>query len=365
MRGVWLYLKKFLSCCTAQKSTDAGDPDKNQIQKAKNPSSGCSSSVSNLRNVLVTNGDEQAIDYPSCFSSRSLGSSKFINTMKFEGNAGSSDRFKGLLSGASSSDLLTGRSSSERFDVVGSDICGFGALSCRKCHQRVRDLDAFEAHYLTNHSVIKLLAGNFSRTTVELICNTAYSHKLGKAKNISAILKVQNLQRVVAEFEDYRELLKIRANKLSKKNHSRCMADGNELLGFHGTTLSCSLGLSNGSSNLCFSDRCGVCEILRHGFASKTRSDGIQGVLTASTSSTALECIEMDQERSRGALKALVLCRVIAGRVHKPMQKFEDPLGFSEFDSLALKMGSNSRIEELYLLSTKALLPCFVIIFKP
>lgn len=217
--------------------------------------------------------------------------------------------------------------------------------------------------------VIRLLEGDFSRTTVELICNRGYySHKLAKTRgnnNISAILKVQNLQRVVAEFENYRELVKIRATKLSKK-HSRCVADGNEFLGFHGTTLSCSLGLSS-SSNLCFSDQCGVCQILRHGFASKTRPDGIKGVLTASTCSTALECIETERggNRGGGGLKAVVLCRVIAGRVHKPMKKFEDPNGFSEFDSLALKVGPNARLDELYLLSTKALLPCFVIVFKP
>ena len=217
--------------------------------------------------------------------------------------------------------------------------------------------------------VTRLLEGDFSRTTVELICNRGYSHKLGKTKgsNVSAILKVQNLQRVVAEFENYRELVKIRATKLSKK-HSRCVADGNEFLGFHGTTLSCSLGLSSNSgssSNLCFSDQCGVCQILRHGFASETGQDGIKGVLTASACYAALEGIEMERGRSRGGVKAVVLCRVIAGRVHKPMKKFEDPNGFSEFDSLALKVGPNAILEELYLLRTKALLPCFVIIFKP
>ncbi|KAL0694398.1 hypothetical protein Bca4012_061578 [Brassica carinata] len=367
MHGVWLFLKKSLSCCDAQKSCDAGDPDKNLIQKMKNPS-GCRRSVSNLRNEFVTYGDEGAMQNPSFRSSRSLESSMFINTTKLEGRADSSDRFKGFVSGASSSDLLSGRYSSERFDVIGSDICGFGALSCRICRQRVRDLYAFETHYLSNHCVTRLLEGEFSRTTVELICNRGYSHKLGKTRgnNISAILKVQNLQRVVAEFENYRELVKIRATKLSKK-HSRCVADGNEFLGFHGTTLSCSLGLSNSSSStLCFSDQCGVCQILRNGFASKTRQDGIQGVLTASTCSMALECIETERGRTnRGAVKAVVLCRVIAGRVHKPMKKFEDPNGFSEFDSLALKVGPNSRLDELYLLSTKALLPCFVIIFKP
>ncbi|XP_010476074.1 PREDICTED: uncharacterized protein LOC104755399 [Camelina sativa] len=362
MHGVWLYFKKSLSCCNAQKSTNRGDPvKKNRIQKTTNPT-GWSRSMSNMRDVFVTHGDGEAMQNPSCCSSRSLESSRLINTTKVEGNNGYSGRFKG----ESSSDLLPGRCS-ERFDVLGSDIYGFGVLSCRKCHEGVRDLDAFEAHYLSNHSVIRLLAGEFSRTTVELICNTGYSHKHGKTKgnNISAILKIQNLQRVVAEFEDYREVVKIRANKLSKK-HSRCMADGNEFLGFHGTTLSCTLGSSNSSSNLCFSDQCGVCHILRHGFSAKTRPDGIKGVLTASTSTTALECIEItDQRRNIGSLKAVVLCRVIAGRVHKPMHKFEDPSGFSDFDSLALKMGPNSRIEEFFLLSTKALLPCFVIIFKP
>ncbi|CAN8294216.1 unnamed protein product [Cochlearia groenlandica] len=374
MLGVWLYFKKSLSCCNAQKSTDVVVSDKNQIQKAKNPPEMFSRSMSDLRNYFVTNGDERAImQNPNCFSSRSMESASFIQTTKVEGNANDSDRFNGLLKGESSSDLLTitSRSCSERFesfDVLGSDVCDFRTLSCRKCLQRVRDLDAFESHYLSNHSVTRLLPGDFSRTTVELICNTSYTHKPSKTKgnNISAILKIHNLQRVVAEFEDYRELVKIRANKLSKK-HSRCMADGNEFLGFHGTTLTCSLGLSNHtSSNLCFLDQCGVCQILRHGFTSKTRPDhGIKGVVTASTSSTALERIETDRGRSIGALRAVVLCRVVAGRVHKPMKKFEDTLELSEFDSLALKMGPNSRIDELYLLCSKALLPCFVIIFNP
>ncbi|KAJ4915453.1 zinc finger (C2H2 type) family protein [Raphanus sativus] len=358
MHGVWLYLKKSVSCCNAQKPSDAVYPGKNLIQEMKDPS-GRTRSMSNLRNEFVTYGDEGAMQNQSFRSSRSLESAKFVNTtMRFEGSG----------AGASSSDLLSGRYSSERFDVIGSDICGLGALSCRICRQRVRDLNAFETHYLSNHCVTRLLEGDFSRTTVELICNRGYySHKLAKTRgnNISAILKVQNLQRVVAEFENYRELVKIRATKLSKK-HSRCVADGNEFLGFHGKTLSCSLGLSS-SSNLCFSDQCGVCQILRHGFASKTRPDGIKGVLTASTCSTALECIETEPggNRGGGGLKAVVLCRVIAGRVHKPMKKFEDPNGFSEFDSLALKVGPNSRLDELYLLSTKALLPCFVIVFKP
>ncbi|KAF0927790.1 hypothetical protein E2562_036210 [Oryza meyeriana var. granulata] len=70
-----------------------------------------------------------------------------------------------------------------------------------------------------------------------------------------------------AHFEEYREAVKLKASKLPKK-HPRCLADGNELLRFHGTTLSCTLGDTAGSSSLCVSDKCAVCRrIIRHGFS--------------------------------------------------------------------------------------------------
>lgn len=63
--------------------------------------------------------------------------------------------------------------------------------------------------------------------------------------------------------------------------------------------------------------------------------------------------------------KALIVCRVIAGRVHKPIEKIQELGGQSGFDSLAGKVGICSSIEELYLLHPRALLACFVIICKP
>ena len=93
------------------------------------------------------------------------------------------------------------------------------------------------------------------------------------------------------------------------------------------------------------------------------------GVFTASTSARALETVEGleggDEGEREGLRKALLVCRVIAGRVHRPVEKMEDIAGQTGFDSVAGKVGLYANIEELYLLSPQALLPCFVVICKP
>lgn len=193
--------------------------------------------------------------------------------------------------------------------------------------------------------------GDSSRRIVEIICRARGESQRG---GIERILKVHNMQRTVAQFEEHREVVKIRASKLAKK-HPRCLADGNELLRFHGASVECSLGLK-GSSSLCASEECRVCRILRHGFVTNK-----EGVFTASTSSRAIEMVDGDSSSLR---KALIVCRVIAGRVHRPLDNMEEMLGQSGFDSVAGKLGAHSNIEELYLLSARALLPCFVVIYK-
>lgn len=209
-------------------------------------------------------------------------------------------------------------------------------------------------------AVTELVEGDSSRKIVEIICRTSWSKPETSSNGIERILKVHNMQKVLAQFEEYRELVKIKANKLAKK-HPRCLADGNELLRFHGTTVECSLGI-NGSSSLCTSERCKVCKILRHGFSIKKEINGGVGVFTASTSGRALEAI--DENILVSWRKALIVCRVIAGRVHRPLENVQELIGQSGFDSLAGKVGLYSNIEELYLLNPKALLPCFVVICK-
>jgi len=120
---------------------------------------------------------------------------------------------------------------------------------------------------------------------------------------------------------------------------------------------------------------CSVCCILRHGFSSirDTEDHSVFGIFTTSTSERAYGSVEIEAMESRNpnrALRrALIVCRVIAGRVHKPMvaENLHELVGRrrSGFDSFAGKMGHNSsHIEELYLLNPTALLPCFVIVCK-
>lgn len=157
-------------------------------------------------------------------------------------------------------------------------------------------------------------------------------------------------------------MVKIRASKLPKK-HPRCLADGNELLRFYGTVLACSLGAD--SSGLCGSDKCGVCRILRRGFPPKKELSNSLGIFTASTSGRAIESINLGKE-DQSLRKALVVCRVIAGRVHKPLENIQEGvINPSGFDSISGKVDGFLGIEELYILNPKALLPCFVVICRP
>ncbi|KAK6934381.1 hypothetical protein RJ641_034536 [Dillenia turbinata] len=246
---------------------------------------------------------------------------------------------------------------------IESETNGFSHnVSCHKCGEQFGMWEAVEAHHLSKHAVTELVEGDSSRKIVEIICRTSWLKSESHCGRIERVLKVHNMQKTLARFEEYREMVKIKASKLPKK-HPRCLADGNELLRFYGTTVACALGI-NGSSNLCTSDRCSVCRIIRNGFSAKKEIKSGIGVFTTSTSGRAFESIEI-YEDDPSIRKALIVCRVIAGRVHRPLENIQELAGQTGFDSLAGKVGLYSNIEELYLLNPRALLPCFVVICKP
>ncbi|XP_031263480.1 uncharacterized protein LOC116121682 [Pistacia vera] len=241
------------------------------------------------------------------------------------------------------------------------DSNGCSTVTCHKCGEQFTKWEAAEAHHLSKHAVTELVEGDSSRKIVEIICRTSWLKSENHCGRIERVLKVHNMQKTLARFEEYREMVKIKASKLPKK-HPRCIADGNELLRFYGTTVACSLGL-NGCSSLCISEKCCVCRIIRHGFSAKKELKGGIGVFTTSTSGRAYESIEIiDNDPS--IRKALMVCRVIAGRVHRPLENIQEMAGQTGFDSLAGKVGLYANIEELYLLNPRALLPCFVVICK-
>ncbi|XP_052180564.1 uncharacterized protein LOC127793852 [Diospyros lotus] len=426
MPAVWFALKRSLQC--RSQPSDVYDPRANgnlsNILTKKTGRSGCSRSISNLRDVI--HGSKRYVEKPPSCSPRSIGSSEFLNPITHEvvfsdstceikitgvgafqenngtgiggggsgsgSGGGNGSTFLGSLRpgtpGPGGHHLVpqhnprlsstlprnTPKSFSRRegsgFNGIppnprvsfAKDSLGSSTLTCHKCGEQFAKWEAVEAHHLSKHAVTELTEGDSSRKIVEMICRTGWLKSDGNSGHIERILKVHNMQKTIAQFEEYRETVKIKASKLQKK-HPRCLADGNELLRFHGTTVECSLGV-NGSSSLCTSDRCNVCQILRRGFSAKKELKGGIGVFTTSTSGKALESIQVFDDNS-SVRKALIVCRVIAGRVHRPLENFQEIAGQSGFDSVAGNMGIYSNIEELFLLNPRALLPCFVVIFKP
>ena len=212
--------------------------------------------------------------------------------------------------------------------------------------------------------------GDTASKVVELIYKVGWPNPQVAMDRVERVVKVHNMDRSVGRFKEYMEEVKARAATLPNK-HPRCIADGNELLQFHGTTVSCSLG-AGGSHSVCASGACNVCRIIRHGFSAtrESRADG-GGVFTTSTSKRALECLQETNaaagggEAGAGGVKhALIVCRAVAGRIRRPLENPQDAAGQPGFDSVAGQVGADSSIEGLYLLNPSALLPCFVVICK-
>ncbi|KAJ9567953.1 hypothetical protein OSB04_003919 [Centaurea solstitialis] len=409
MSTVWFSLKKSFHC--KSDSGDVHDPKSkthlSAILTRKPTRWGCSRSIANLKDVINGGSKRHSENTVNC-SPRSIGSSEFPNPITHEVILNNS-KCELKITGIGGGDLLAGipvsggnsgmqcclkntppRRTMERGDGNGignsgknsnsnnitvqlqkgrtslsSELesdSGGGGVACHKCGKQFRNWENLESHHLAKHAVTELMEGDSSRKIVEIICRSSWSKSDTGSGRIDKILKVHNMQKTLARFEEYRELVKTKAGKLPKK-HPRCLADGNELLRFYGATISCSLGI-NGTSSLCISEKCSVCRIIRDGFSAKREVKGGIGVFTTSTSVRAFESIEVLEE-SPDTRKALIVCRVIAGRVHRPLENIQEMAGQSGFDSLAGKVGLYSNIEELYLLSPRALLPCFVVICKP
>lgn len=239
-----------------------------------------------------------------------------------------------------------------RYPLPRTTIC-----ACSHCGEVFPKIESLEHHQAVRHAVSELGPEDSSRNIVEIIFKSSWLKKDNPICSIERILKVHNTQRTIQRFEDCRDAVKIRANGNTKKN-PRCDADGNELLRFHCTTLTCSLG-ARGSSSLCGSlPGCGVCTIIRHGFQGSKSS----GVRTTASSGRAHDCLGKTDGR-----RAMLVCRVIAGRVKRLAEDTEEDSGGSvsgTYDSVAGYAGIYSNLEELCVFNPRAILPCFVVIYK-
>lgn len=176
-------------------------------------------------------------------------------------------------------------------------------------------------------TLTELPLGHPSRNVVEIIFRTSWSPKDFPGQ-IEMILKVQNPPRTVARFEEYREIVKIR----DSCGGARCVADGNELMRFY-----------------CLGPAAGECE---SGGAWSLLSGKGTTICTFSGSGGAHGT---DGESGR---RGMMLCRVIAGRVGKQLGMDSVPEERVGFDSVS---GDNG---ELFVFDSRAVLPCFLIIYK-
>ncbi|KAG6685315.1 hypothetical protein I3842_12G106000 [Carya illinoinensis] len=191
-------------------------------------------------------------------------------------------------------------------------------------------------------ALMELHEGHPSRNVVEIIFHTSWSPKAFTGR-IEMIFKVQNGSRTVTRFEEYRETVKSRAGSggptggATWEENARCVADGNEVMRFH------CLGPTSGG---------GVYDSRGGEWVFPGRKG--RAICTFSSSGGAHE-----RAGSGRGMRAMLVCRVIAGRVSK-QQRVNDLVmdGRGGFDSVS---GENG---ELLVLDSRAVLPCFLIIYK-
>ena len=247
-------------------------------------------------------------------------------------------------------------------------------------------------------------AEDSGRNIVEIIFKSSWQKRDRRSIcHIDRILKVHNAPRTVARFEAYRDAVRSRCRAVVA---ARAAADGNELLRFHSAPLACALGLSGATALCCSSSGdaaagggaadassstaaassgCGVCTAIRHGFAPWVGAHPL-GVRTTASSGRAHDCgssassssveLQPHQQASDAnapaACRAMLVCRVIAGRLRRDgdgatsSAAEEDPEG--PFDSVAGEDAASSSVygnlEELFVANPRAILPCFVVIYR-
>lgn len=162
------------------------------------------------------------------------------------------------------------------------------------------------------------------------------------------VFKVQNMARTVTRFEEYREVVKSRASSgvrvggkadvdvdALREDHTRCVADGNEVMRFH----------CLGPTGVVAYDTVGGSWAFHGGKGA--------AMYTFSGSGGAHESAGGGRGR-----KAMLVCRVIAGRVCKRLECDSFLDGRVGFDSVS---GENG---ELLVFDSRAVLPCFLVFYK-
>ncbi|CAL5028973.1 unnamed protein product [Urochloa decumbens] len=260
--------------------------------------------------------------------------------------------------------------------------------ACPQCGEVFTKADSLEHHQAIRHAVSELGPEDSGRNIVEIIFKSSWQKRDVPICHVDRILKVHNPPRTVARFEAYRDAVRSRCGRATAG--ARAAADGNELLRFHSAPLACALGLA-GATSLCAaadtSSRsgdtassssssspaacCGVCAAIRHGFAPWVGAHPL-GVRTTASSGRAHDCGggAPANAADNGGCRAMLVCRVIAGRVRRDgaASAAGEEKTEGTFDSVAGEDAASSSVygnlEELFVANPRAILPCFVVIYR-
>ncbi|KAL6653251.1 hypothetical protein ACP70R_008829 [Stipagrostis hirtigluma subsp. patula] len=238
-------------------------------------------------------------------------------------------------------------------------LAAAAAFPCADCDEVFVKAESLELHRATRHA--ELGPEDTSRNIVEIIFQSSWLRKQAPVCKIERILKVHNTDKTVKRFEQYKESIKEKAasNDEPGKKNARCVADGNELLRFHCTTFTCTLGAAGGTA-LCreASTQCRLCGIIRDGF----RVDGDGNIATMATSGRAHDKGQVSSDSEK---RAMLVCRVVAGRVKKASDTNCLEECQSDCDSVSPSSdGVYSDLDELFVFNPRAILPCFVVIYS-
>ncbi|KAK7301784.1 hypothetical protein RJT34_12659 [Clitoria ternatea] len=237
---------------------------------------------------------------------------------------------------------------------------------CTACGEIFQKPQFLEQHQSTKHAVSDLPGSDPGHNIVHIIFKSGWPESK-PFPQITRILKIHNSPKILSKFEEYRETVKAKAARAAstRRRDERCIADGNELMRFHCATFLCELG-QNGDSSICSQQFCNICGIIKSGFSPK-----LDGISTLSTSWRAHVSIPDDMEREfrfMNVKRAMLVCRVVAGRIGSDLDLDDADKEDGGFDSVMARgeSGVYTRLdeEELLVFNPRAVLPCFVIVYS-
>lgn len=270
--------------------------------------------------------------------------------------------------------LQASRQSSSRSFAARGDV-----FPCKVCGEVLGRPQLLELHQAMKHSLSELTHLDSSLNIIRMIFLAGWKPAAAAsgageapAPAVRRILRIHHNPRALARFEEYRDLVRGRARAARRcgggegavvvVDEERCIADGNERLRFHCSTMLCSLG----GGGVCGSPYCCVCSTLRHGFAGKQAD--VDGIATYASAWAAHASLPADVEREFAFLqvrRAMLVCRVVAGRVARGPA--DDKVAYDSMVPVrggGCVSGVGADDVELLVYNPRAVLPCFVILYS-